>query len=101
MENSKLVAGPSHYKRFEKETIVSIRESMTKDEFFGYLKGTLKAYLDRAGAKDDISQDLNKVCWYAMYAYLTNGGTLDGLRSTVSYMVSHFSGSDEPEGEPT
>ena len=44
----------------------------------------------KAGAKDVLEQDLHKVCWYTMFLYLTNGGTVEALGKTYEYMKERF-----------
>lgn len=54
---------PSHYKKYKLETIDNIQNSMTQDEFVGYLKGNIKKYLDRYQDKNGV-EDINKAKWY-------------------------------------
>lgn len=57
------INSPKHYKMHKMETIDNIQNSMTHDEFVGYLKGNIKKYLDRYGDKNGI-EDLGKAEWY-------------------------------------
>ena len=41
-------------------------------------------------AKDALEQDLHKVCWYTMFLYLANGGTVEALGKTYEYMKERF-----------
>lgn len=81
---------PKHYTRYGLETIDALAGTMSPDEFNGFLKGNAIKYLTRAGAKDSLVQDLQKVCWYSMFLYLKNGGTVDELLKTTEYMESRF-----------
>lgn len=40
--------------------------------------------------KDALEQDLHKVCWYTMFLYLANGGTVEALGKTYEYMKERF-----------
>lgn len=61
--NYDVVNQPKHYKKYKLETIDNIQNSMTHDEFIGYLKGNIKKYLDRYQDKNGV-QDLKKARWY-------------------------------------
>ena len=90
-KNSKdMVIRPVHYRRYGMESIDAMRGTMSPEEFNGFLKGNAFKYLTRAGAKDAIEQDLHKVCWYAMFLYLTNGGMVEALGKTYEYMKERF-----------
>ena len=90
-KNSKdMVILPVHYRRYGMETIDALRGTMSPEEFNGFLKGNAFKYLTRAGAKDVLEQDLHKVCWYAMFLYLANGGTVEALGKTYEYMKERF-----------
>lgn len=69
--NSDLVTNPVHYLGSHKniECIDAIQESMSLDEFKGYLKGTIIKYLWRAGKKETSSTivDLEKAHWFLTY----------------------------------
>ena len=85
-----MVDQPSHYRRYGMESIDAMRGTMSPDEFNGFLKGNAFKYLTRAGAKDALEQDLHKVCWYTMFLYLANGGTVEALGKTYEYMKERF-----------
>ena len=85
-----MVDRPSHYRRYGMESIDAMRGTMSPEEFNGFLKGNAFKYLTRAGAKDAMEQDLHKVCWYAMFLYLANGGTVEALGKTYEYMRERF-----------
>lgn len=61
--NYDVVNQPKHYKKYKLETIDNIQNSMTHDEFIGYLKGNIKKYLDRYQDKNG-AEDLKKARWY-------------------------------------
>ena len=77
-------------RRYGMESIDAMRGTMSPEEFNGFLKGNAFKYLTRAGAKDALEQDLHKVCWYAMFLYLANGGTVEALGKTYEYMKERF-----------
>lgn len=54
---------PQHYKKYKLETIDNIQNSMTHEEFIGYLKGNIKKYIDRYRDKGGV-EDLKKSRWY-------------------------------------
>lgn len=54
---------PAHYRIYKLETIDNIQNSMTHEEFVGYLKGNIKKYIDRYQNKNG-SEDLKKARWY-------------------------------------
>ena len=85
-----MVDKPAHYSRYGIETIDALRGTMSPEEFNGFLKGNAFKYLTRAGAKDALEQDLHKVCWYTMFLYLANGGTVEALGKTYEYMKGRF-----------
>ena len=85
-----MVDKPAHYSRYGVETIDAMRGTMSPEEFNGFLKGNAFKYLTRAGAKDALEQDLHKVCWYTMFLYLVNGGTVEALGQTLDYMKERF-----------
>lgn len=85
-----LVDAPQHYRRYGMESIDAMRGVMSPDEFNGFLKGNAFKYLTRAGAKDALEQDLHKVCWYTMFLYLANGGSVEALGKTYEYMKGRF-----------
>jgi hypothetical protein len=59
---------PDHYKHGGIETIEYIRAKMTKEEFYGYLKGNALKYISREGLKSekilDKIDDIKKAIWY-------------------------------------
>jgi hypothetical protein len=58
---------PSHYTFYKKEVIDTIKESLSDEEFTGYLKGNIIKYRLRAGLKGGIEnrdEDLKKSNWY-------------------------------------
>lgn len=54
---------PSHYRKYNLETIDNIQNSSTHEEFTGFLKCNIKKYIDRYPDKDGIN-DLKKARWY-------------------------------------
>ena len=56
------VNNPPHYKQGEIECIDYIRDSMTKEEYEGYLMGNIKKYTHRWRYKNGV-EDLNKARW--------------------------------------
>ena len=54
---------PSHYNKYEREVIDSIRGLCTADEYRGYLKGNQIKYLARYRDKNGL-EDLRKHRWY-------------------------------------
>ena len=58
------VNNPSHYNQQAVETIEVIRQSMTTDEFQGYLRGSILKYLNRYRYKGQPVEDLRKSRWY-------------------------------------
>jgi len=54
---------PAHYRIYKLETIDNIQNSMTHEEFVGYLKGNIKKYIDRYQNKNG-SEDFKKARWY-------------------------------------
>ena len=59
-----IVNNPSHYRQSSTETIDLIKESMTTEEFHGYLKGACMKYMSRYKYKGQPIQDLEKAEWY-------------------------------------
>lgn len=66
IENQKTdnVNHPAHYTAGGIECIEAIKASMTPEEFRGYLKGTIMAYLWRYQNKGNPLEDLLKSDWY-------------------------------------
>jgi len=58
---------PAHYCDGGIEVIDYIKAKLTKDEFVGYLKGTVFKYLSRAGKKNSASEDYKKAKWFLDY----------------------------------
>lgn len=85
-----MVDKPAHYSRYGVEAIDALRGTMSPDEFNWFLKGNAFKYLTRAGAKGTLEQDLRKACWYVIFLYLANGGTVEALRKTYEYMKERF-----------
>ncbi len=54
---------PNHYKRYRLEMIDNMQNSMTHDEFIGWLKGNIMKYISRFQDKNGLT-DLNKAQWY-------------------------------------
>jgi len=63
-ELTKSVNSPAHYTHGGKETIDLIRESLTEEEFSGYLKGNILKYVCRYKHKGMPLKDLMKCQWY-------------------------------------
>lgn len=55
---------PEHYNKSGIECIQAIEASMTREEFLGFLKGTVIKYLWRYRYKHNPLEDLNKAKWY-------------------------------------
>lgn len=59
---------PDHYKTGGIETIEYIRAKMSKEEFYGYIKGNAMKYISRVDKKSDKLldkiEDLKKAQWY-------------------------------------
>jgi hypothetical protein len=58
-----VVNNPPHYGQGEIECIDYIRDSMTKEEYEGYLMGNVKKYTHRWRYKNGV-EDLKKARWY-------------------------------------
>lgn len=59
------VNNPKHYNTFPgQQSIDLIKATLTPEEFQGFLKGNFLKYRFRAGAKDDLKQDIDKSNWY-------------------------------------
>lgn len=54
---------PSHYNTGKMETIIVLENSLTDEEYKGFLKGNIIKYLHRYEHKNGI-EDLNKANWY-------------------------------------
>lgn len=59
---------PEHYKSGGIETIEYIKAKMSKEEFYGYIKGNVMKYVSRVDKKSDKLldkiDDLKKAQWY-------------------------------------
>jgi|TARA_R110001592_G_scaffold214452_2_gene467400 hypothetical protein len=62
---------PEHYKSGGIETIEFIEAKMSKDEFYGYMKGNALKYISREGLKSvkitDQIDDIDKAIWFLEY----------------------------------
>ena len=58
------VNSPSHDRQGNMETIDMIKESLTEEEFSGYLKGNILKYVCRYKHKGMPLKDLMKSQWY-------------------------------------
>ena len=58
------VNSPSHYKQNGKETIDTIKDSMSNEQFSGYLVGNILKYIARFKFKNGV-EDLKKARWYS------------------------------------
>lgn len=54
---------PLHYGRGDIEAITYIEDSLTEEEYQGYLQGNIKKYLHRWRYKNGV-EDLKKARWY-------------------------------------
>lgn len=54
---------PSHYLKYKLEMIDNLRNSMTREEYKGFLKGNIIKYISRYQDKNGI-EDINKAEWY-------------------------------------
>ena len=54
---------PSHYQKYPLQMIENMQNSMTPDEFKGYLKGNIMKYISRYQDKNGV-EDLLKSKWY-------------------------------------
>ena len=63
---SDAVNHPSHYNRYSREVIESIKGLCTPEEFRGYLKGNIIKYSARYGGKDGL-QDIDKLAKYTQF----------------------------------
>lgn len=54
---------PSHYQKYPLQMIENMQNSMTPDEFKGYLKGNIMKYISRYQDKNGV-EDLKKAEWY-------------------------------------
>ena len=63
-ESKQMVEEPPHYNKGNIECIEAIQESMSLQEFKGYLKGNAMKYLWRYTYKNKPKEDLEKAQWY-------------------------------------
>jgi len=61
------VKAPSHYANRKYQTILVMEDTMSTEEFKGYLKGNVMKYISRAGKKDATLQELNKAKTYLQW----------------------------------
>jgi hypothetical protein len=61
------VKAPSHYANRKYQTILVMEDTMSTEEFKGYLKGNVMKYISRAGKKDATAQELNKAKTYLQW----------------------------------
>lgn len=54
---------PLHYQKYPLQMIENMQNSMTPDEFKGYLKGNIMKYISRYQDKNG-AEDLKKADWY-------------------------------------
>lgn len=67
MNNQNSIDFPEWYTRGGIETIDFIRSKLTKDQFIGYCKGTILAYVSRAGFKGNEEDDYRKAMSYLQW----------------------------------
>lgn len=67
--NEEKVDHPAHYQsgKPEYETIVILENTLTRNEFIGFLKGNVFKYNDRANKKGNPTEDYRKAHWYQTY----------------------------------
>ena len=71
---------PAHYRAgSDYETIRVLRAWLPREQFIGYLRGTIIKYQSRLGAKDDILQDAGKARWYSAYLETFLRETKEGI----------------------
>jgi len=58
------VEKPAHYRQTDWESIEVIKNSMTRDEYQGYLRGNIMKYTMRYRYKNQAVEDLRKAKWY-------------------------------------
>ncbi len=63
-----LVKAPQHYADRKYQTILVLQDTLSQEEFAGFLKGNAMKYLSRAGKKDASIQELNKAKVYLQWA---------------------------------
>ena len=57
------VNNPNHYGQGSIESITYIEDSLTKEEYTGFLRGNISKYLHRWRYKNGV-EDLKKAQWY-------------------------------------
>lgn len=60
---SDMVNRPEHYRQGSVECIEAIESSMSREEFQGYLKGSIEKYVWRYRHKNGV-EDLRKARWF-------------------------------------
>lgn len=65
-ESDSIVHSPTHYTQGEIETIDYIKDTLTPEEFKGYIKGNVIKYISRELLKGK-EVDLQKAEWYLHY----------------------------------
>ena len=68
LERKDAVKAPQHYADRKYQTILVMQDTLSSDEFAGFLKGNAMKYLSRAGKKDATLQELNKAKVYLQWA---------------------------------
>lgn len=66
------VVRPNHYRQGKMETINIIKNSMSPEEFKGFLKGNVFKYMSRYKFKNGI-EDLKKAQWYLAKLIIEEG----------------------------
>ena len=61
--NQDNVNSPSHYGQGEIEAIDYIKDTLTEEEWIGYLRGNIAKYMHRFRYKNGL-EDLKKAQWY-------------------------------------
>ena len=78
---------PEHYKAGGIETIEFIKAKMSKEEFYGYMKGNALKYISREGLKSDKItdqiDDIDKAIWFLEYMKKTKQEEIAVLEAKV------------------
>jgi hypothetical protein len=61
------VVAPQHYADRKFQTILVMEDTLSEEQFKGYLKGNVIKYISRAGKKDKTLQELNKAKTYLQW----------------------------------
>lgn len=61
------VVAPQHYADRKYQSILVIQDTLTVEEFKGFLKGNALKYLSRSGKKDKDLQEYNKASVYLQW----------------------------------